>query len=146
MTTLKFLLILIEKTLMKKILINKILMKKILLKNMKYRMCLFLYLKHFEWFCYYEMVIIKWSSYLKKKTFPIYKNFNMISSKIQRNTFKKGSWKTPNFFWKRIKQKNTDMLVSDTEISLEKKKKRSINMVVNYIKNYLLPASNYSTK
>ena len=42
----KFLLmILIEKTLMKKILMNKTQMKKI-----KYRMCLFLYLKHFEQF------------------------------------------------------------------------------------------------
>ena len=38
------------------------------------------------------------------------------------------------------------MLVSDTEISLKKKKKKSINMVVNDIKKYLLPASNYSTK
>ena len=34
------------------------------------------------------------------------------------------------------KTKSANMLMSDTEISLKKKKKRSDNMVVNDIKNY----------
>ena len=34
------------------------------------------------------------------------------------------------------KTKSANMLMSDTEISLKKKKKRSYNMVVNDIKNY----------
>ena len=43
-----------EKTLIKEILIKKMLMKKI-----KYRMCLFLYWKHFEWFLVIHKRLIK---------------------------------------------------------------------------------------
>ena len=48
LTTYKFLMILIEKVLMKKTLLKIILRKKNLMKKIKYRICLFLYLQHFE--------------------------------------------------------------------------------------------------
>ena len=72
-------------------------MKKILLKNMKYRMCLFLYLMHFEWFCYYEMVIIKWSSYLKKKHFLYIKILTWYHQKYKEILSKKAHGRHQTF-------------------------------------------------
>ena len=86
---------------------NKILMKKIVMKQIKYRMCLFLYLKNFERF---------WVNHMLKKDFH---------KRLVKGT---------KIFMKKKKNKNPNTLTRDIKIFLKKKKKRSVNMVVNDIK------------
>ena len=84
---------------------KKILMKKIVMKQIKYRMYLVLYLKHFERF---------WVIHMLKKDFH------------------KRLVKGAKMFLKK-KNEKPNMLTRDIEIFLKKKKKRSVNMVVNDI-------------
>ena len=84
---------------------KKILMKKIVMKQIKYRMYLVLYLKYFERF---------WVIHMLKKDFH------------------KRLVKGAKMFLKK-KNEKPNMLTRDIEIFLKKKKKRSVNMVVNDI-------------
>ena len=84
---------------------KKILMKKIVMKQIKYRMYLVLYLKHFERF---------WVIHMLKKDFH------------------KRLVEGAKMFLKK-KNEKPNMLTRDIEIFLKKKKKRSVNMVVNDI-------------
>ena len=84
---------------------KKILMKKIVMKQTKYRMYLVLYLKHFERF---------WVIHMLKKDFH---------KRLVKGT---------KMFLKK-KNEKPNMLTRDIEIFLKKKKKRSVNMVVNDI-------------
>ena len=67
------------------------------------------------------------------KTFPIYKNDNRIlSKKIKERLSKRARERYQNLSGEE-KTKSTNMFVSDIEIFLKKKKKRSVNMVVSDI-------------
>ena len=68
---------------------------------------------------------------LKTVFFYIWKCWQGFIKKKQRKTFKKGS----KSFWRR-KNKSATRLVSDTETVLKNKKKRSANIIVNYIKSF----------
>ena len=60
-----------------------------------------------------------------KYFFPIYKNVNRTLSKKQKQTFKKGQLKGTKIFLKKKTTKGANMLVSDIEIFLKNKKKKT---------------------
>ena len=62
-----------------------------------------------------------------------YKNVIKILSKKTKKNFQKSLVKGTEIFLKNNKTKSANMLVNDVDIFL-KKKKRSVNMVVNNIK------------
>ena len=127
-----------KKVLMKKILMNKILMKKILMKKIKYRMCLFLHLKHFEWYWVTDKILTFFAIYKNDNEIlskNIYKN-NIIKrkaqkrstwmrSKTQRKILKRSTWKISKSSWRRKKREKRPE--EDIKIFL---KNRSISYLI----------------
>ena len=69
-----------------------------------------------------------------KSFFPTCKNVNRILSKKQRVVFQKRLVKGTKISLKKINTKGANLFVSDIEIILKKKTKRSVNKIVSNLK------------
>ena len=114
-------------------------MKKILMKKIKYRMCLFLYLKHFEWYWVTDKILT---------FFSLYKNDNKILPKTKEKLRKEArEWyqKHKERFWKEARGKYQNVSVEEKEKRGKKTRERYQNFseeqkhkLLDYMRNYYI--------